>query len=131
MGDPRKYDSPLLFEQGGEVWLLGRRNVTEDGNYDLGYREMDDDEQTLAYEAAYWNERKRCSLWRVDAEALAVSWVLDLPSRGDTCFPSAIDRGDGAWEVWNYSSPVDGPDPTWLEGQLADTYLYRQTLRFP
>lgn len=33
--DPRKYDSPLLFVEGGAVWLVARRNLTDTGLYDL------------------------------------------------------------------------------------------------
>ncbi len=131
VNDPRKYDSPLMFRQGEQNYLVARRNVTDDGYYDLGYRDDGHVEQTLAYSAAYWGEPKRCSLWEVDEVSLEVSFILDLPSRGDTCFPSALDEGGGQWVVYNYSSPVDGPDLSWLEGQLGVTYIYRQTLDFP
>ncbi len=131
VNDPRKYDSPLMFRQGDKNYLVARRNVTEDGYYDLGYRDDGHVEQTLAYSAAYWGEPKRCSLWEVDDVSLEVSFILDLPSRGDTCFPSALDEGGGRWMVYNYSSPVDGPDLSWLEGQLGVTYIYRQRLSFP
>ena len=57
--------------------------------------------------------------------------VLDLPSRGDTCFPDHRDLGGGRHEIWNYSSPVDGPDLEWLEGQKAPTNVYRVTVAFP
>lgn len=131
--DPRKYDSPLVFAHGGRIWLIGRRNVTDTGHYDLEQRDLDLSAQSLAYQAAYWNAPKRCSLWEVDAVSLAVTWVLDLPSKGDTCFASVLqDPGNpDRFDVWNYSSPVDGPDVSWLEGQTGETYIYRQTLVIP
>ncbi|HCH66400.1 MAG: hypothetical protein CL927_09765 [Deltaproteobacteria bacterium] len=129
--DPRKYDSPLVFAHGGRIWLIGRRNLTETGAYDLEMRDLDHAAQSLTYQAAYWNEPKRCSLWEVDAQALTVSHVLDLPSRGDTCFASILPLGGDRFEVWNYSSPVDGPDVSWVEGQTGETFIYKQTLVIP
>ena len=129
--DPRKYDSPLVFEHGGGIWLIGRRNLTDDGRFDLGREDLDHDEAFIAYSFAYWNEPKRCSLWRVDGDTLTVSWVLDLPSRGDTCFASILPAGPDSVDVYNYSSDPDGPDLTWIEGQGGETKIYRQRLTFP
>lgn len=129
--DRRKYDSPLVFEHDGRIWLIGRRNMTDSGEYDLQMRDLDHADQSIAYQLAYWNEPKRCSLWEVDPTALSVEHVLDLPSRGDTCFASILALGGDRFEVWNYSSPVDGPDVSWLEGQTGETYIYKQTLVIP
>lgn len=130
--DPRKYDSPLVFRTaGGTVYLVGRRNLTETGNYDLFMRDLDPADQTLRYEIDYWQHPKRCSLWRVDPEALAVEFVFDLPSRGDTCFPSALDHGDGRFTIYNYTSPLDGPDLTWIEGQTGETRIVRVDVQLP
>lgn len=124
--DPRKYDSPLIIDDEGEIWLVARRNVTETGHYDLGL-EGERSERYLQYQANYWGQPKRCSVWRVSAEDRKVEWALDLASRGDTCFPEALPDGDG-WLLYNYSSPIDGPDPSWLEGQNGLTHIYRQRL---
>lgn len=129
VGDPKKYDSPLLFQQNGRVWLVGRRNVTETGNYDLGRSDLEMEQQSLTYELDYWTRPKRCSLWTVDPDAQSVQWVLDLPSRGDTCFPSMLPRADGTVDIYNYSSPLEGPDLSWNEGQSGATYIYRHHLR--
>ncbi len=128
--DPRKYDSPLVFRHGDRIWLIGRRNLNEDGAYDLGMRALSHAEQSLHYQAAYWNERKRCSLWEVLPDRQEVVWVLDLASRGDTCFASVLALDQHRYAVYNYSSPVDGPDVVWLEGQLGETRIYRQVLDF-
>lgn len=129
--DPRKYDSPLVFRRDGRVWLVARRNLTDDGtgHYDLDLPDMDHAEQYLFYQVTYWNLPKRCALWEVLPEARQVRWVLDLPSRGDTCFPEAVDL-DGEVLLYNYSSDPDGPDLSWLEGQTGETGIYRQILRF-
>jgi hypothetical protein len=131
VGDKRKYDSPLMFRDGDDVYLIGRRNVTETGNYDLEMRDLPESEQTLAYLTDYWDHPKRCALWRVDQDALAVSFVLDLPSRGDTCFPGLVSRGEGRYLVYNYSSDVEGTDWNWLQGQVRPTYIYRQIVFLP
>lgn len=129
--DPKKYDSPLVFRHGGSVWLIARRNVTESGNYDLDYDDMDAADQYLHYQGAYWYEPKRCSLWKVDPVERRVHFVLDLPSRGDTCFPDALPVDDDTYEVWNYTSPLDGADVDWIEGQTGTTGIYRIDLAFP
>lgn len=130
VGDPKKYDSPLLFTHNDTVYLVGRRNVTETGAYDLGLDELSPEDQTLQYEAAYWNEPKRCALWEVDPDALTVTFVLDLPSRGDTCFPSALPIDEHTWRIYNYSSDINGPDLVWVEGQMAPTYIYTTDITF-
>ncbi len=128
--DPRKYDSPLVFERGGRVWLVARRNLTPDGHFDLGRDDLDQEGKYLNYQFAYWNEPKRCSLWEVHPDTRTVSWVLDLASRGDTCFPEAVDLPDGNLLLYNYSSPVDGADVVWQAGQVGPTNIYRQVLNF-
>lgn len=129
--DDRKYDSPLVFEDRGRIWLIGRRNVTETGAYDLGYDDRSFTEQYLAYQGDYWQQPKRCSLWEVDPDSLTVDFVLDLPSKGDTCFASTLAEGDGGYTVYNYSNDPDGPELSWLEGQTAETRIYRQRLWLP
>lgn len=128
VGDPKKYDSPLMFKHGSDIYLIGRRNVTADGNYDLFMRHLTPEEQTREYMMEYWHEPKRCSLWRVNPTTLEVTFVLDLPSAGDTCFPALLSLGGGFYRVYNYTSPLDNPDLSWLNGQLGDTMIYRVTL---
>lgn len=130
ISDPRKYDSPLVFVENNEVWLVGRRNVTDTGHYDLGYDELEPVDQYFAYQLDYWGNPKRCSVWRVDAVTLEVSFAYDLPSGGDTCFPEQVDLEGGRRLLYNYSSPVDGLDLSWLEGQTGETGVYRMELVF-
>ena len=129
--DPKKYDSPLLFKHGSDIYLLGRRNVTDTGNYDLFMEELTLDEQSRQYNIEYWFESKRCSLWQVDPVSLTVTFVLDLPSKGDTCFPGLVPLPDGRYRVYNYSSPPDGEDYPWQTGQLNPTQIYAVTLALP
>lgn len=125
--DKRKYDSPLVFEDGGKIWLIGRRNVTDTGHYDLDETELPLDERWISNQLAYWQTPKRCSLWLVDPDALLVSFVLDLPSAGDTCFPETIRLTANQHLLFNYSSPFadrESTDPGWLTGQRGQTHIH-------
>ena len=62
--DGRKFDSPFLFRNGSAVYLVARRNVTDDGLYDLEL-EGTRDQLYLTYQISYWTKPKRCSLWRI------------------------------------------------------------------
>ncbi|MFO0555175.1 MAG: hypothetical protein U0271_42750 [Polyangiaceae bacterium] len=126
----------LVFRQGKNVWLVGRRNVTETGNYDLGLSDESLEDQAGKYEIDYSFNPKRCSLWRVDPGALTVEFVVDLPSRGDTCFASEVPKDERTVTIYNYSSFLDGApdcaswpdactDITWWVGQGAPTMIYR------
>jgi len=127
--DRRKYDSPLVFEHDGEVYVVGRRNVTESGAYDLG--KGSGFLRTVRNELAYITAAKRCALWRWVPGEERLAFVLDLPSRGDTCFPSAI-SGETPNQVvlYDYSSDVAGPDLPWSAGQRRPTFVYRHVLTF-
>lgn len=130
--DPKKYDSPLMFWHDGEAYLLGRRNVSPTGNYDLeDNRDRPLVERWFKDQVDYKGWPKRCSVWRWVQGENRVAYVMDLPSRGDTCFPGAI-RPAAADElvVYNYSSPIDGADLAWNEGQIGETRIYRHVLRF-
>ncbi len=129
--DPRRYDSPLMFWHDGEAWLIARRHVTADGRYDLGQRWLNRTAQSVQYQLAYRNAPKRCALWRYVQGEDRIAWVLDLPSRGDTCFAGVLEGATPDERVlYNYSSPIDGPDVPWVTGQRGPTNIYRHTLRF-
>jgi len=131
LGDPKKYDSPIMFWHDGEAYLVARRNVTETGHYDLMTGRGDRLNQTFENQRGYVTTPKRCSLWRWVQGEDRIAFILDLPSRGDTCFPGVI-GGATAEErvVYNYSSPIDGDDVPWNVGQLGPTNIYRHVLRF-
>lgn len=138
--DARKYDSPFAFAHDGEVYVVARRHLRGDGRFDRGFgpeQGVGRVLRTLWNHASYSTSRKRCSLWRFvaapdgDERHLDLAFVLDLPSRGDTCFPSVIPgSAPDEWIVYDYSSPLDGPDVRWIQGQLGETRIYRHTLRF-
>ncbi len=130
--DPRKFDSPLMFRQGERAYLIGRRTLHNDGEYDLGDDGLSLADRFFRNQVAYWNAPKRCALWQVDADSLTVEHVLDLPSAGDTCFPEAIRLSPWEVMVFNYTSPYDTErDPSWLQGQNGPTRIERVVVRFP
>lgn len=128
--DPKKYDSPLLFRHGPAIYLIGRRNVTETGHYDLERRDLSLERQRLEYDLDYWQRPKRTALWQVDPDTLTVSFIADLPSRGDTSFAALLPEGPDAYTIFNYTSPLDGPDLSWHDGQFGPTLIYRLPLTF-
>jgi hypothetical protein len=131
--DKRKYDSPIVFKDGSRVFLIGRRQTTETGYYDLELRDLSPADQTAHYEVEYSFSPKRCSLWEVSPETREVSFIADLPSHGDTCFPGVIPHGDGKYSVYNYTSPLEYVDEDWdwIKGQGLPTNIYRIDLTIP
>jgi len=128
--DRRKFDSPYMFWHDGEAYLIARRNLHGSGEYDLGVgggRLM----RTLWNQVNYSLTRKRTALWRYVQDEDRFAYVMDLPSRGDCCFPAVID-GENSDErvVYDYSCALDGPDLPWLSGQRGATFIHRHVLRF-
>lgn len=128
--DPRKYDSPFAFWHDGEAWFVARRNLRATGEYDLGCGRG-------WFLRTAWNQvnysltPKRTALWRYVQGEDRLAFVLDLPSRGDCCFPAVL-AGERADErvVYDYSCDPEGPDVAWLRGQRGRTNIYRHVLRF-
>ena len=125
--DPRKFDSPNVFVHDGEVYFFARRNLANDGRYDLGVGSGL--LRMLRNQLAYITQAKRCALWRYDTTTEKVGFVLDLPSRGDTCFASVL-PGDAPDQlvVYDYSSDIAGPDLPWTAAQRRPSFIYRHVL---
>jgi len=51
-----------------------------------------------------------------------VEFLYDLPSKGDTCFPSIFFRNE-VIRLYNYTSDINGPDISWQQGQLLPTFI--------
>lgn len=124
--DKKKYDSPRVFAYDGEVYLIARRNMTASGNFDRdvlfeGVRNSLD----------YISKGKRCSLWRFADEGKRIAFMLDLPSKGDTCFASVMPgESEGEFIVYDYTSPLEGPDQAWTVGQRSPSVILRHVLKF-
>lgn len=131
---PEKFDSPAMFEQDGELYLVARRSLdTPPGGNggEYGYKPVVTSFDYGELQRRYVCSRKRCALWRVIPAENRVAHVADLPSKGDTCFPSVV-PGPGAntWVVYDYSSPLDSAeDPAWCVGQQGPTVIYRHVIQ--
>lgn len=129
--DPKKYDSPLIFKHDGNIFLIGRRNISRSGRFDLTKKgKKPNRKNAIPFQLDYWKRPKRCSLWYVDPLRLDVTFIDDLPSKGDTCFPGIVKMSDNEYMVYNYTSPLDGPDVSWNRGQQGKTLIYRILLSF-
>jgi hypothetical protein len=128
--DRRKYDSPFVFWHDGEAYLVGRRNLNGTGEYDLG-RGPGRLLRTVWNQVNYSLTPKRTALWRFVPGQDRLAFVLDLPSRGDCCFPAVLEgaRPDER-VVYDYSCALEGPDLPWLRGQRGETSIFRHVLRF-
>lgn len=128
--DPERYDSPRLFRHGDDVYLLARRDVG--GPYDRGLTYLPFDLQRIYNLGAYSLRLKRTALYRVEPAARRVVHLVDLPSCGDTAFPAVARLSANEFLVANYTSPLGGYDPSWIEGQIAaaGTQIYLQTITF-
>ena len=130
-GDTRRLDSPFVFLHGAEVYVIARRQPFFGGEYDLHLPVPEDNVRFAAYDALYAGTPKRCSLWRIDPALRTFAFVEDIPGRGDTCYPAVLPLGPDAFLVYNYTSPLDGPDLPWGVALLVGpTLIYRTTLTF-
>ena len=131
-GDPRRLDSPFVFTVGQRVYVIARRQPNFGGNYDLHYAWLPNtDAQFAAYDGAYAATTKRCALWRINPATRKFSPLMDVPGWGDTCYPSMIARPHHRFLLYNYTSPLHGPDLPWGVALTAGrTLIYRTTLTF-
>ena len=117
--DPERYDSPEMFRHGDDLYMVARRDIGgpfgPEGNL-----------------YAYSTRPKTTALYQINQDERVVEHVMDLPGAGDTAFP-AVRRVDAhTFVMVNYTSPLDDPDITWLEGQTSErgTQIYLTHLRF-
>jgi hypothetical protein len=128
--DPERYDSPWMIRHGKEIYLLARRDIG--GPYDEGKEDLTFAQKKQTYLLDYSNRPKRTSLYKIDKSARKIVRLFDLPSAGDTAFPSARRTGAHTFLVANYSSPLSSPNISWLQGQssAAGTQIYLVELSF-
>lgn len=130
-GDARRLDSPWVFVERGQAYVIARRQVAFGGLYDFGADVSPDSDVTFAlYDASYAATTKRCALWAIDAATREFTPLKDVPGTGDTCYPSIIRRSGHRYLVYNYTSPLDSDDPWGTALLFGTTFIYRQTLTF-
>ncbi len=128
--DARKFDSPRVFRIGDRVLLIARRHLRGDGAFDHQRTWLPPSARTRFEQGVYWVSRKRSSLWEIDPDSLEVTWLADLPSRGDTSFAAVLPGDDpDSFVVVDYTSSPDGPDTSWVRGQLSQTVVIASDVR--
>jgi hypothetical protein len=117
--DPKRYDSPEMFRHGETLYLVARRDIGG----------MFGPEGDLI---AYSMRPKGTALYRIDQDERRVVHVMDLPGCGDNAFPSVRRIDANSFLMANYTSPLDEPNISWIDGQTHDegTQLYLLTLTF-
>jgi len=126
--DSAKFDSPRMFRHGRDIYLVARRHIgpafgTRFPSYSGGTRKV------LEW-VSYSLQPKRTALYRLDPVARRFEAVLDLPSAGDTAFPSIVRLSAHEFVVANYSSAFRHRNRSWFWGQLNGTGIYFVRLRF-
>src|SRR5262249_6338621 len=120
---PDRYDSPRLFRHGSDIYLIARRDL---GPSAIGttWARMPDLVRKLFVWQTYWLRPKRTALYWLDPASRRLVPLLDLPSAGDTAFPSVVRLGPHDYLVANYTSPLSEGDECWLAGQVRETRIY-------
>lgn len=117
--DPERYDSPEMFRHGDDLYLVARRDIGGP---------FGEDDSLLDYSL----RPKTTALYAIDREAHEIVHLVDLPGAGDNAFPSIHQTGPHTFLIANYTSPLDDPMITWIEGQTSNegTDIYLLELRF-
>jgi len=128
--DPDIYESPKMFVHGGDVYLIARRDL--DPPFDLGLRNESYEVQKYANLIEYSLRAHTTSVWRLNKQTKKLEFLIDLPGCGDTAFPSIIRIGPNTYLVANYSSPLNHPEWSWIQGQISSegTQIYFIIIEF-
>jgi hypothetical protein len=115
---PFRFDSPKMFRHGKDLYLVARRDLG--GAYDKGLTFLPLNWRRLLFLWDYWHQPKRTALYKIDRDRRAVVHVQDLPSAGDTAFPSIVRLKANEFLVANYTSPLQETGLSWFKGQIAE-----------
>lgn len=127
VNDPKNYGAATTFTHDGEIYLIGRRQLGPDGN-DAGFGGW---WRAARHQVAALTTAKRCALWRFEPRERRFDFVLDLPSRGDTCAGAVMaGAAPGEFVVYTSSSDPRGPDLTLQAALERPNRLYRYELRW-
>src|SRR5262249_45264201 len=87
-GHPRRLDSPSVLIEGGKPYVIARRQVAFNGDYDYLHMNFpgDTDPQFAMYDGEYAATTKRCALWSLDPQTREFAPIVDVPGVGDTCY---------------------------------------------
>lgn len=127
--EPRKFDSPALFDWHGRTYVVTRRQRAFGGRAAVLPDQVPEGARDIGDQFLYWTTPKGTVLYEIDRSTLAVKRVADLPGCGDTAFAAVVgDEDDEQVTVYNYSSPLRLTYLPWVAGQLLPTQIHRVTL---
>ncbi len=128
--DPHRYDSPRMFRHGRDIYVVARRDLGSPIGARLTL--LPTTLRKLLLWPTYSLRPKRTTLYRLDRARHRLVAVADLPSAGDTAFPSIARLGPHAFLIANYTSPLDESEASWFRGQVSarGTRIYFVVLRF-
>ena len=115
-----KYDSALLLELEGELYLISRRHLKGEATPVENPNNRQRRNNLLKYSLS----RKVTAIFHINREKMEIEHVMDFPSTGDTAFPAAVRKDEHSYYLLNYSSDIDKRPKNWLRGQLGKTFIY-------
>lgn len=127
--EPRKFDSPALFNWHGRTYLVTRRQRAFGGRVEVMPSGVPAGVRDIGDQFLYWATPKATALYEIDRDDLGVRHVTDLPGCGDTAFAAVVgEEAEDEVTVYNYSSPLGWTALPWVAGQLLPTRIHRVTL---
>jgi hypothetical protein len=127
--EPRKFDSPALFDWHGRTFLVTRRQVVFGGRAAVLPELVPGGWRDVGNQLVYWATPKATALYEIDRSSLAATHVRDLPGCADTAFASIVGGADDeSVTVYNYSSPFWMGLAPWIAGQVLPTRVHRVRL---
>lgn len=125
---PERYDSPWMFRHSNDMYVVARRDVG--GPFDEQRDDLSATQRKLKYLVDYWYRPKRTAIYKLDRASRSLTVLMDLPSAGDTAFPSVRRTGEHTYLLANYTSDTSQPDMSWIAGQENPwgTHIYFMTL---
>jgi hypothetical protein len=127
--EPRKFDSPALFNWHGRTYIVTRRQRAFGGRVEVLPQVVPAGARDIGDQFLYWATPKATALYEIDRTTLEVQHVADLPGCGDTAFAAVVgEELDDSVTVFNYSSPLGWTALPWVAGQLLPTQIHRVCL---
>lgn len=132
VSNPHIYESPRMFNHEGELYLVARTDPT--GPFMSSNNGVLPPTLHHLYDLAAYSLRPHgTAMWKLNRDTAELEWLLDLPGCGDTAFPSIVRTGNHAFEILNYSNPMDKcEDWPWIWGQVSPegTLIYAVSVAF-
>jgi len=117
-----KYDSALMFEQEGDIYVISRRNM--DGKMDKAPHWLPDWLIQKYNQVRYSVTQKTTALFKLNKKEGKLTHLLDFPGTGDNAYPALLKKTFNSFVMLNYTSGLQ-EKKSWIRGQLGKTFIYR------